>query len=116
MPRKAKPEELVISAHVETIGHAVLRDGQPCKLVNVSGSRKGGVLMPGAPVVSFLKVRDAERAIERTERVRRTLRGSLVADWLRELVPSFLAGEQFTVVSIAKQTEKPSLQEIGRPR
>ena len=105
----------MIAAHVVTVGHLVLRDGLPCKLVNVSGSRKGGVLMPGVPVISFLKVRDAERAIERTEQVRDSLSTSLVAEWMRAMMPSFLNGEKFAVAPIAKQTEKPTLQEIGRP-
>lgn len=105
MPKKskaAKPEAL-ICAHVVIVGHAVFRDGQACKLVNVSGSHKGGVLLPGVPLITFLKVRDAERAIERTERVRHSMRTSLVSEWIRSQVPSFLEGSKFTVEPVGRQ-------------
>lgn len=116
MPRKQKPEavEPLISAHVETIGHSVLLDGRPCRLVNVSGLRKGGVLVPGAPLISFLKVRDAERAVERTQRVKSMLSDSLVSDWLRKKFPLLSRGKVFEVVAIVRQTEKPTAEEIGR--
>ena len=101
---KKKKDEALIAAHVETDRHYVERDGLPCKLVNVSGSHKGGVLMPGKPVISFLKVRDAQRAIDHTVRVRESMRSSLVAEWLRTQVPSFLEGSKFTVEAIGRQT------------
>lgn len=101
----AKKSDLtLIAAPIETIGALVTRDGAPCKLVNVSGLHRGGVLMPGAPVAFFLKLRDARRAIQRTQRVRDTLRTSLVADFLRQHVPSFLDGEAFEVVTLGKQS------------
>ncbi|MGH8187521.1 MAG: hypothetical protein ACREUC_13255, partial [Steroidobacteraceae bacterium] len=85
---------------------AVFRDQVPCQLVNVSGSHKGGVLITVAkdrPMISFLKHRDAERAIERTERVRKTLQTSLVSDWLKHQVPSLLDGAKFEIVPIGRQ-------------
>ena len=103
MSKKKKPEELLIAAQIETVSHLVLRDGLPCKLVNVSGSHKGGVLMPGTPVISFAKMRDAQRAIDRTLRVRAAISSSLVADWMRSQMSSFLKGEKFTIGPIGRQ-------------
>ena len=102
-PRKEKPEEAFFGAHVETIAFIALRDGVPCQLVNISGSHKGGVLQPGVPIISFATKRDAERAVERTQRAREAMRTSFVSAWLQEKVPCFLAGEKFEVLPIGKQ-------------
>lgn len=103
MSKKIKAEEALIAAQIALTGCIVTRDGAPCKLVNVSGSHRGGVLIPGAPVVMFLKPRDATRAIQRTVRVRESIRTSLVAEWVAGQMPSFLHGEAFAVVAIGRQ-------------
>lgn len=100
---KKKTEEAMITAHVETVGFLVLRDGVPCKLVNVSGGHRGGVLLPGEPALMVLKRRDAERMITRTQRVRHHMTTSLVSEWVKEQMPSFVAGEAFTVLPVGRQ-------------
>ncbi|MCX6952596.1 MAG: hypothetical protein NTV51_10600 [Verrucomicrobia bacterium] len=100
---KNKPEEAVIAAQIETTGCIVTRDGQPCKLVNVSGSHRGGVLIPGTPIITFLKPRDAQRAIDRTTRVRESIRTSLVSEWMKTQMPSFLEGTAFAIAPIGRQ-------------
>lgn len=100
---KKKTEEALIAAHIHLTGFLVTRDGLPCKLVNVSGSHKGGVLVPGSPVVTFLKLRDARRAISRTTRVRESVRTSLVSEWITAQMPSFLAGDTFESVPVGRQ-------------
>lgn len=102
--KKTKQEPTLIAAPVATIGAIVLRDGAACKLVNVSGLHRGGVLMPGVPIAIFGKHRDARRAIDRTVRVRETLSTSLVADWMRQHVPSFLEGSAFEIAPVGKQS------------
>lgn len=84
-------EDRAIAATIDLVGCIVVQGGKPCTLINVSGSHKGGVLIAGTPVISFLKPRDAQRAVERTERVRDTLRGTLLDQWDR-LQPLFHGG------------------------
>lgn len=96
-------QEAFIDAHVMTVAYVVFRDGSPCRLVNISGSHKGGVLLPGVPVISFLKKRDAERAVERTEKARAAMRTSFVAEWLQQKVPCFLEGKAFEVLPVGRQ-------------
>ena len=67
----------------ETIGYIVTQGDRPCTLYNAAGTRRGGVIIPGSPVVFFTTPRDARRAIARTARVADQLKGSLVDDWIR---------------------------------
>lgn len=113
-PRKRpKREEAFLAATIPTEHYIVVRDGQACTLINISGGRKGGVLLPGVPVVTFAKHRDAERAIERTEAARATLRSSLVADWMAARLPSFLEGANFAVVPCGHQGGDPRLKKAA---
>ena len=98
-----KSTEAFIAAQIELTGYLVLRDGAVCKLVNVSGSHVGGVLMPGTPGITFLKPRDARRAIQRTENVRANIRTSLVSEWMATQMPAFLQGEKFEIFPLGKQ-------------
>lgn len=75
------------SPPLKTVGFIVLKGTQPCALLNVSGLRRGGVLLPGAGVVMFNKRRDARRAINRTERVIALVKGSMLEDFVRAKAP-----------------------------
>jgi len=106
MPKKQKPQEHPLSTPIKLIGCIVTQGGRPCTLINLTGGHKGGILLPGSPVVSFLKHRDARRAIERTERVRDSLQGSLIDTWDR--VQALFAGGAFEIKSLGHQ-EAPKL-------
>lgn len=106
--RDAKPEPFVAAA-IPTENHIVTRDGRPCTLINVSGMAKGGVLIPGSPIVTFAKCRDAARAIERTIVVREKLSSSLVSEWMTKQIPSFLSGKKFEIVPAGHQGGDPRL-------
>lgn len=96
-----KSKESPLAASLKTTGYIVTKSDRVCTLANITGSHKGGVLLPGAPVVEFLKPRDARRAIQRTERAAKALRGSLVDSWER-LQPLFAPGS-FEIQPIARQ-------------
>jgi hypothetical protein len=98
---KKKSEEAPLSAPIKLIGYIVTQGGKPCTLANVTGAHKGGVLLPGSPVVQFLKPRDARRAIARTERVAEALRGSLIDTWDR--LQSLLGGGAFEIKPLGRQ-------------
>lgn len=100
MSRK-KLEEAPLAAPIALVGYIVTQGGKPCTLANVTGGHKGGLLLPGQPVVQFLKPRDARRAIERTERAAHALRGSLVDTWDR--LQSLLHGGAFEVKQLGRQ-------------
>ena len=105
MKKKTKPETGVATAFV-TAGYIITQDGRPCTIANVSGMRKGGVVMPATGeqlVAMFLKVRDAQRAKARTERCVAAFRGSLVEEWAREKVPALFAGGPFVIVPLGRQ-------------
>ncbi len=105
MKKKTTVEARIATAFL-TAGYLVALDGRPCTIANVSGLRKGGVLFPakeGELVAMFLKVRDARRAKERTERCVAALRGSLIEDWMRERAPALFAGGVFTVMPLGRQ-------------
>ena len=59
------------------------------------------MLLPGTPVVSFHKMRDARRAIDRTERGRDSLQGSLIDTWDR--IQALFAGGAFEIKSLGHQ-------------
>lgn len=100
--KKKRPEEKPLAATLVTTGYIVVKGERPCTLVNVTGTHKGGLLMPGAPVVAYAKPRDARRAIDRTKRVAQALRGTLIDSWER-LQPLFSPGE-YKIEPIARQT------------
>lgn len=84
-------------------GYIVLQGGKPCTLWNAAArndTKRGGVLIPGAPVALFAQPRDAKRAIARTERVGKKLSGSLIDDWLK-LLP-LQSGQPYAVESLSK--------------
>ena len=108
--KKSKKPAAFIAAVIPTEHYIVLRDDRPCSLINVSGMAKGGVLLPGSPVVTFAKHRDAERAIERTEKARMALRSSLVSEWMCQQLPSFLDGLSFAIVGAGHQGGDPRLK------
>lgn len=99
---KAKTEEAPLSAPIKLVGYIVTQGGKPCTLANVTGGHKGGVLLPGTPVVQFLKPRDARRAIERTERAAEALRGSLIDQWDR--LQTLFHGGAFDVKPLGRQS------------
>jgi hypothetical protein len=107
--KKAQMKEAFIAAVIPTEFYIVTRDSKPCTLVNVSGMHKGGVLIPGQPVIAFGKMRDVRRAINRTERAREKLRGSLVSEWMRQQFPSFTDGATFEIVPGGHQGEPRDL-------
>jgi hypothetical protein len=83
----------------ETIGCIVVQGGLPCTLYNAACSLRGGVLLPRRdkePVVFFPSLRDARRAISRTQRISRALEGSLVDDWLR--LSPMLSGKSYEII------------------
>lgn len=84
-------------------GYIVLQGGKPCTLWNAAAradTKRGGVLIPGAPVALFTQPRDAKRAIARTERVAKQLSGSLIDDWLK-LLP-LQSGMPYLIEPLAK--------------
>lgn len=99
MPKFDKTQPL--AASLVTTGYIVTKAEQVCTIVNVTGLHRGGVLLPGVPVVEYLKKRDARRAIKRTERAAARLRGSLIDDWPR--LNQLLAAGEFTIVPVARQ-------------
>lgn len=89
---------------LKTVGFIVLKGTQPCALLNVSGLRRGGVLLPGAGVVMFNKRRDARRAINRTERVVSLIKGSMLEDFVRAKAPGlFDASAAYDIQPLLKQ-------------
>lgn len=116
--KKAEAPEAFVAAVILTECYIVTRDRQPCTLINVSGMHKGGVLVPGAPVVTFSKPRDARRAMQRTEATREKLSDGMpeVVAWLRERFPDFLEGSKFEVVPCGHQVEPlpPSVPVVRR--
>ncbi|ACB76664.1 hypothetical protein [Opitutus terrae] len=94
-------DEHPLAAPITLVGYIVTQGGKPCTLANVTGSHKGGLLLPGAPVVQFLKPRDAKRAIARTTRAADALRGSLVDTW--ERLHSLFHGGVFEVHPLGRQ-------------
>jgi hypothetical protein len=86
------------------VGYFVTQGGLPCSIYNAAATpstKRGGVLIPGAPVAMFLKTRDANRAVARTQRVAGQLEGSLVSDWLK--LSPLCSGQPYVVVPIARQ-------------
>lgn len=100
MPKKPKAPGRAAASFV-TSGYYVTKGGALCTLTNVSGGYKGGLLLPGTPTVEFLKLRDARRAIERTESAATTLRTSLVRDWDR--VQALIEPGVFEVQPLVRQ-------------
>lgn len=92
-----------VAAIIPTETHIVTRGGRPCTLINVSGGHKGGVLIPGSPVISFTQVRDARRAVERTKLVQKKVCGSLVEDYFRQQIPSLLDADAFEILPVGHQ-------------
>jgi len=89
---------------MKTCGYFVLKGGAPCSLLNVSGLNRGGVLLPGEPVMLFLKPRDARRAVDRSKRIAKQVTGSLIETWARERCPQiFDESAAYTVIPVAKQ-------------
>jgi len=84
-------------------GFIVMKGGKPCALLNVSGLNRGGVLLPGAPVVCFLKRRDVRRAINRSSRIAETITGSLIETWARERAPEIFEKTAYEILPLAKQ-------------
>lgn len=105
MSKKIKTEAGVAAAFA-TAGYIITQDGRPCTIANVSGMRKGGVVLPVAgaqPVAMFLKPRDARRAASRTERCVVALRGSMIEEWAREKAPALFAGGPFVILPLGRQ-------------
>ena len=96
---------------METIGHIITQGGLPCTLYNAAQNQRGGVLLPvtaedEAGVVLFFTPRDAKRAIARTERVAKSLKGSLVDSWVR-LAP-LTSGQPYKIAAVTRShTGKP---------
>ncbi|MDF3059399.1 MAG: hypothetical protein K0R17_3614 [Rariglobus sp.] len=85
---------------MDTIGHIVTQGGLPCTLYNAAAQKRGGVLVPGSPVVFFPKYRDGKRAIDRTRRVADSLKGSLVDGWAA--LQPLLSGKPYEVVPVTR--------------
>lgn len=100
MPKKSKAPGRIAASFV-TSGYYVTKGGALCTLTNVSGRTKGGLLLPGTPTVEFLKMRDARRAITRTETAAATLRTSLIREWDR--VQELIAPGDFEVQPLVRQ-------------
>jgi len=101
---KKKKSETPIGPRFLTAGHLVLHGGLPCTVVNISGLRKGGLLLPGEPVAMFGTLRDARRAITRTQSAVKHLRGSLVEEWARTKAPLLFSGGEYTLAPLGRQT------------
>lgn len=105
MKKKTKVES-GLAAEFLTAGYILTQDGRPCTIANVSGMRKGGVVLPateGQSVAMFLKVRDARRAVSRTAKCIAAFRGSMVEDWAREKAPALFTGGPFVIVPLGRQ-------------
>ena len=101
---KKKKEETPIAPSFTAVGFIVTKAGAPCSIENISGRRKGGVLRAGvAPVAAFLKLRDARRAIKRTERCVAALRGSLVSEWAEKQAAWLFEPGDFAIVALGRQ-------------
>ncbi len=85
--------------HMKTItGYIVMQGGRPCTLWNAAAraeTKRGGVLVPGSPVATFSRSRDAKRAIARTQRAAGQLAGTLIDDWVK-LLP-LQSGQPYSV-------------------
>jgi hypothetical protein len=89
---------------VKTCGYIVTKGCELCSMLNVSGLSRGGILLPGKPVVFFTKPRDARRAISRSKRIAKQVAGSLIEPWARERCPQiFDESTGYAVVPVAKQ-------------
>lgn len=102
-----KPKETTLAASIHVVAYIVLKGGRPCSLVNVSGLHRGGVLLPQAgdisPVISFLKKRDARRAVGRTQRCVDNLKGSMLEEWAWNKCPNLFATGEYAVVPVGRQ-------------
>lgn len=85
---------------MSTIGHIITQGGKPCTLHNVAGTKRGGVIMPGAPVAFFGTPRDAKRALKRTRTLAENLRGSLVDKW--PLLAPIFSAEPYEIVPVVR--------------
>lgn len=93
---------------MKTCAYFVTKGNVPCTLLNVSGLARGGVLMPGLPVMMFTKKRDADRAVERSDRIAENITGTLIEAWARERAPQiFDKSESYVIVPLAVQTKTP---------
>lgn len=84
-----------------TTDFLVLQGGLACGLYNAAHQKRGGVLLPATnkiPPVKFLKRRDAQRAIKRTQRVAERLKGTLVDDWLK--FSPLQSGQPYTILPL----------------
>lgn len=106
MKKKTKVEAPIAPSFIAT-GFLVMKDAQPCTIENVSGRRKGGVLKPRTNeaeiIAHFLKLRDARRAIQRTENCLAELRGSMIEDWARQRAPFLFEAGKFTIQPLGRQ-------------
>ena len=98
--RRRQERRECISTGVLNLGD----DSAPCTVVNISGLRKGGLLLPGEPVAMFGTLRDARRAITRTQSAVKHLRGSLVEEWARTKAPLLFSGGEYTLAPLGRQT------------
>lgn len=106
--KKKHAEEKPIAPSFVATGFLVTKANQPCTIENVSGRRKGGVLKPAHldtdTVAHFLKLRDARRAITRTDKCVRELSGSMVEDWAKARAPFLFEPGAFAIVPIGRQS------------
>lgn len=106
MKTKRADDKPIAPSFVAT-GFLVTKSDQLCTIENVSGMRKGGVLRPAKletdTIAHFLKRRDARRAIERTEKCRGELIGSMVENWARERAPFLFVAGKFNVLALGRQ-------------
>jgi hypothetical protein len=98
---------------MKIVGYYVTKGGVPCAFTNITGSYRGGLLVPVSDLVTrsrtlpaaafFNKRRDANRAMHRSQEAATKLPGSLVEDWARKHVPSYFSKEPFAVWPLGKQ-------------
>lgn len=87
---------------MKTCGYIVTKGGKSCSLLNVSGLKRGGVLLPGGPVIMFLKPRDARTAISRTKRVAGQIVGSMLEDWVRDRCSELLDSQPYEIQPLVR--------------
>lgn len=87
---------------MKTCGYIVTKGGKSCALLNVSGLKRGGVLLPGSPVNMFLKPRDARTAINRTKRVAVQVVGSMLEDWARQHCPELISDQPYEIQPLVR--------------
>lgn len=101
---------------MKIVGYYVTKGEKPCTFKNVTGSYRSGILVPAKreePAAFFNKIRDARRAVRRSESAAKLVVGSIVEEWAKSHSPSYFDGTPFEILPLGKQLA--DLPKLARP-